>query len=64
MIKEGIEVKISSNGKEVEIFEIRKDSTKVKLHNFKTNLLLKSKNKSFYIVFYTFSTHFYRKFNV
>ena len=30
MVKEGIEVKISSNGKNVDIFEIRKDSTKAK----------------------------------
>ena len=43
MNKEGIEVKISSNGKEVDIFEIRKDSTKVKSQNFKTNNVLKSK---------------------
>jgi hypothetical protein len=49
MDKVGIEVKISSNGKEVDVFEIRKDSTKVKIQSFKTNIVLKSKNKSIYI---------------
>ena len=35
MEKIGIEVKISSNGKEVDVFEIKKDSSKVKIQNFK-----------------------------
>ena len=35
MVKVGIEVKISSNGKEVDVFEIRKDSTKAKIQNSK-----------------------------
>jgi hypothetical protein len=49
MVQEGIELKVSSNGKDVDVFEIRKDSTKTKIFEFKTNLILKSKNKTVFV---------------